>query len=118
MFVFKANAAVNEWVPYGKINTYSDHYEKEEDMPQVAGMRYTDAGVQMYTPTKEQLETWGKTAYSSMQLKDKISFADGLKVIITVDEFTRAGVDKWISFNLWTDEMPTPEAAGFGKGWL
>ncbi|MBQ3868809.1 MAG: hypothetical protein II789_09765 [Clostridia bacterium] len=53
-----------------------------------------------------------------MQLKDKISFADGLKVIITVDEFTQAGVDKWISFNLRTDEMPTPEAAGFGKGWL
>ncbi|MBO4868300.1 MAG: hypothetical protein J5585_01170 [Clostridia bacterium] len=118
VFVFNANAAANEWVPYGKIHTYSDHYESEEDMPQVAGMRYTDAGVQMYTPTKEQLETWGKTAYCSMQMKDKISFADGLKVVITVDEFTQAGVDKWISFNLWTDEMPTPEAAGYGNGWL
>lgn len=118
VFVFNASAASNEWVPYGKVDTYKDSYDSESEMPMVAGMRYTDYGVQMYTPTSEQLETWGKTAYCSMQLKDKINFENGFSMTMTVDEFTDKGVDKWISINVWTDEKPTPEAGGYGKGWL
>jgi hypothetical protein len=120
VMVFTANAADNEWEVYASVGTYKDEseYEDEDDRPHEPGLRYTEAGVQMYSATTEQLDAMNKNAWGGLQLKEKVKLTDGFTMTAVIDKYTDKQADKWIAFCLWTDPKATPADTDHGKGWF
>lgn len=120
VFVFTANAAnENEWEVYASASKYKDEYEKESDKPKIPGLRYTDAGVQMYTATTDELNAMNENAWGGLQLKEKVNIKNGFSMTVFADKFTDdASTDKWISFCIWTDPKATPGYTDNGTGWF
>lgn len=119
VMVFTANAADNEWEVYASVGKYKDEYEKESDMPKEPGMKYTEAGVQVYTATHEQLEAMNANAWCGLQLKEKVNLKDGFSMTAIVDRYTEnSSTDQWIAFCLWTQPKATPADTEHGTGWF
>ena len=119
VFVFTANAAENEWEVYASVGSYKDEYEKESKMPAVPGLRYTEAGVQVYTASTEQLEAMGTNAWCGLQLKEKVNLKNGFTMTAVIDKYTdNTATDKWIAFVIWTDPKGTPGDTDYGTGWF
>lgn len=118
MFVFTANAADNEWAVYASANGYKEHYEPDDSLPKVPGLKYVENGVQMYTATDEQLKDMGNNGWGTIQTKEKVSYKNGLTMTVLVDKYTDGAADKWISFSIWDSQKIAQGAAGYGCGWF
>lgn len=118
MLVFTANAADNEWEVYASVGKYKDQYDEESDMPKIPGLRYTDAGVQMYSASAQELDAMATNGWGGLQLKEKVNLSEGFSMTAVIDKYTEEAVDKWIAFCIWTDPKATPGDATHGKGWF
>ncbi len=120
VFVFTAQAKDNEWMVYARPGDYKDEseYGSEEDYPKVPGLKYTEAGLEFYTATDDQLAAMNVTAYGTVQTKEKVSYKDGLTMTLVVNKYDDSGADKWISFSIWNSRNLEQSSHKHGRGWF